>query len=104
MTEGIEIHFDAEEGHLRLDCGEEEFLRIRDLIISGAATGDRFDAFADGIRCIVVRRTPAVRDTTPRRFRRGIRIVLVWLAVGVSVAVWVVGLVTVIWWLLAGRR
>jgi hypothetical protein len=104
MTERIEIHFDAEEGHLRFDCGEEEFLRIRDLVISGTAAGDRLDAFVDGIRCIVVRRNAEVQDTRPQRFRRGIRILLVWLALGVSVAVWVVGLVTVIGWLLAGRR
>jgi hypothetical protein len=104
MTERIEIHFDADEGHLRLDCGEEEFLRVRDLIISEAVTGDRLDAFVDGIRCILVRRNAAVQDTKSPRFRRGIRVLLVWLALGLSVAVWVVGLVTVIWWLFAGRR
>lgn len=38
MTQGIEIHFDADEGHLRLDCSEEEFLHLRDLVIAGAST------------------------------------------------------------------
>ena len=97
------MHFDADEGHLRLDCSEEEFLRIRDLLIAAAATGDRLDAFVDGIRSILVRRTAAVQDTTTRRFGGAIRILLVCLALGVSVSVWLVGLVVVIQWLLGER-
>jgi hypothetical protein len=100
MTQVIEIHFDADEGHLRLDCGEEEFLHMRDLVISGAETGDRLDPFSDGIRSIVIRRAAAVQDTKPRRIRRGFGVFLVWVALMVAVAVQVVGIVAVIRWLL----
>jgi hypothetical protein len=99
MTEGIEMHFDAEEGHLRLDCSEEQFPHIRDLVISGASTGDRLGPFVDGIRSILVRRTAAVQATKPKRLRRGFVILLVCLALGVSLAIQVVGIIEVIRWL-----
>jgi hypothetical protein len=96
MAPAIEIYFDADEGHLRLDCGEEEFLRLRDLVISGASTGDRLNPLLDGIRSIVIRRTAAVQDASPKRFPRGLKVLLVSLALGVSLAVQVVGVVVVI--------
>jgi hypothetical protein len=100
MTDGIEIHFDAEEGHLRLDCSEEQFVRIRDCIVGGAGAGNRFDAFVDGIRSILVRRTGAVPDAKPERFRGALRIGLVALAVGLSLIVQFIGIVAVIRWFL----
>jgi hypothetical protein len=100
MTDAIEIHFDSEEGHLRLDCSEAEFLHIRDLVISAASTGDHFDPAIDGIRSIVIRRTEAVQDTKPKRLLRRFLVLLVCLLLGVSMSVQVVGIVAVIRWLL----
>jgi hypothetical protein len=100
MTDGIEIHFDAEEGHLRLDCSEEQFLRIRDCVVGGAGASERLGAFVDGIRSILVRRTGAVQDAKRERFRGAIRIGLVALALGLSLIVQFIGIVAVIRWLL----
>jgi hypothetical protein len=100
MPEGIEIHFDEEEGHLRLDCGEEEFKRIRDLVVSRGSAADRLGPFMDGIQSIALRRLAAVRDTTPRRIRRGLQVFLVSLALAVAAAIQVIGLVAVARWLL----
>jgi hypothetical protein len=99
VTQGIVIQFDAEEGHLRLDCAEEEFLYIRHLVLSGASTGGRPIPFVDGIRSIVVRRPAAARDTIARRWRRGPLIVLGALALISSLAIQVIGIVAVIRWL-----
>jgi hypothetical protein len=96
MAPAIEIHFDADEGHLRLDCGEEEFLHLRDLVVSGATADDRLNPFVDGIRCIVIRRTATVQAASPKRFTRGFKVLLVCLVLGASLAVQVVGLVVVI--------
>ena len=63
--EGIEVHFDEDEGHLRLDCGEEEFEQIRDLVVSKASATDRLGPCVNVIRSIAVRRRAALQDTTP---------------------------------------
>jgi hypothetical protein len=99
MTPAIEIHFDADDGHLRLDCGEQEFLHLRDLVISGASTGDRLSPFIDGIQSIVIRRTATAQHASSKRSRRGFKVLLVSLALGVALAVQVVGIVEVIRWL-----
>jgi hypothetical protein len=99
MTHGIETQFDADEGHLRLDCSEEEFVRIRDLVISGASIDARLSPFVDGIRSIVVRRTSATQQARPRPFRRGLLTFLVWLAVVVSLGIQVIGIAAIIDWL-----
>ena len=67
MTERIEIQFDEDEGHLRLDCREDEFIHIRDLVVTGTSAADRLRPFREGIRSIVVRRMDAVQDPMPRR-------------------------------------
>jgi hypothetical protein len=97
--EGIEIHFDEDEGHLRLDCGEQEFEHIRDLVVSRASATDRLGPFVDAIRSIVVRRRAALRDTTPVRRARLFRILLISLALSASLAIQVVGLVAIARWL-----
>jgi hypothetical protein len=104
MTQGIEIHFDEDEGHLRLDCSEAEFLHIRDLVISEASTDGRLTPFVDGIRSIVVRRSRAGPGTQPRRSRRPFLILLVSFALGASVAIQVVGIVAAVRWLLGLDR
>jgi hypothetical protein len=54
LTETIEIHFDKDEGHLRLDCREDEYIHIRDLVVYGASAADRLEPFIEGIGLPVV--------------------------------------------------
>jgi hypothetical protein len=100
VMEGIEIHFDQDEGHLRLDCSEQEFRHIRELVVSGASAADRLSPFIDAIRFITVRRMAAVQDTTPRRFRRGLQILLISLLLSVALVIQVIGIIAVARWLL----
>jgi hypothetical protein len=99
VIEGIEIHFDEDEGHLRLDCGDEEFNHVRDVVIAQASAADHLSPFIDGIRSIAVRRILALRDTAPRRFGRGFRILLVSLALSISLTIQVVGMFAIARWL-----
>ena len=99
VIEGIEIHLDEDEGHLRLDCGDEEFTHLRDVVIAEASAADQLRPFVDGIRSIVVRRIVALRDTTPRRFGRGCRILLISFALFISLTIQVVGIIFIAWWL-----
>src|SRR5262249_10050945 len=92
VIKGIEIHFDEDEGHLRLDCGDEGFTHVRDVVIAQASAADRLSPFIDGIRSIAIRRILALRDTAPRRFGRGFRILLILLALSISLAIQVAGL------------
>ena len=94
-----EAHFDEEEGHLRIDCADEDFNRIRDLLLAEASMADRIGPFTDGIRCIVIRRSSALRDVTPERLGRGLRILFVAIALSLSLAIQVIGLVTISRWL-----
>jgi hypothetical protein len=100
MTEAIEIHFDKEEGCLRLDCGEEEFDRLRDLVVHGASAADRLGPFMDGIQSIVLRRRVAVRDETPGRFRGGFQAFIISLALAGALVIQVIGIVAIARWLL----
>ena len=50
----IEIQFDEDEGHLRLDCREDEYIHIRDLVVYGASAADRLEPFIEGIGLPVV--------------------------------------------------
>ena len=99
MNEVIEIHFDEEHGHLRLDCGEEEFSHIRDLVVSEAAAGEKLGPYAEGIRFIAVRQMSAVRDTMPKRLRRSAQVVLLLAAVSVALVIQLIGIVVVVRWL-----
>jgi hypothetical protein len=100
MMEGIEIHFDKDEGHLRLDCGDEEFSHIRDLVVSEASASGELNPCIDGIRSIVVRRTTALGDTTPGPFRRGLGSYLIVLALAIALGIQIIGIITVVRWLL----
>jgi hypothetical protein len=95
MTERIEIHFDEDEGHLRLDCRENDLIRIRDLVVTGTSAADRLRPFREGIRSIVVRRMAAVQDRMPRRFRRELQILLISFVVSVSVVIQVMGIIAI---------
>jgi hypothetical protein len=99
VIEGIEIHFDEDEGHLRLDCVDEEFTRLRDVVLAEAAAADQLSPYIDGIRSIAVRRLARLRDTAPRRIGRGLRILLISLALSISLAIQVIGLFALAWWL-----
>ncbi len=103
VIKGIEVSFDEDEGHLRLDCGEEEFLHVRDLVIAKAAAAEEMGPFVDGIRTIAVRRIAALRDTVPGRSGRGLRSILVGLALLISLAIQVVGLLAIVQWLWGHR-
>jgi hypothetical protein len=103
MTEGIDIQFDRDEGHLRLDCNEEQFAHIRDLVISGAASGDGLGPFIDGVQSILVRRTAAIHDAKPARVRRRFQVFLAALGLGIALVVQVFGIIAIIWWLLLRR-
>jgi hypothetical protein len=100
MTEGIEIQFDRDEGHLRLDCSDEQFVQIRDLVISEASMCDRLGPFIDGIQSILVRRTTAIHNAKPARFRRGFQVFLAALGLGIALVVQVIGIIAIIWLLL----
>ena len=101
MTERIEIHFDADEGHLRLDCREDEYIHIRDLVVYGTSAADRLEPFIEGIRSIVVRKRDAVQDRMPRRFRRKLPILLASVVVSVSVVIQVIGIIAIARWALS---
>lgn len=97
--DGVEAHFDEDEGHLRLDCGDDDFIYIRDRLINEAPLVGQLTPIADGIRCIVIRRSSALRDVTPDRFGRGFRILLIAIALSLSLAIQVIGLVAISRWL-----
>ncbi len=97
--EGIEVHFDEDEGHLRLDCGEEEFEHIRDLVVSKASATDRLGPCVNVIRSIAVRRRAALQETPPGRRSRLFRILLITLALSASLAIQIVGLIAIARWL-----
>ena len=101
MTKRIEIQFDEDEGHLRLDCREDEFIHIRDLVVTGTSAADRLRPFREGIRSIVVRRMDAVQDSMPRRFRRELEFLLVSLIVLVTVVIQVIGIIAIVRWALS---
>ena len=101
MTKRIEIQFDEDEGHLRLDCREDEFIHIRDLVVTGTSAADRLRPFREGIRSIVVRRMDAVQDPMPRRFRWELQILLVALGVSVLVVIQVIGIIAIARWVLS---
>ena len=96
--ERIEIHFDRDEGHLQLDCAEDEFIEVRDLVVTGTSAADRLWPIREGIRSIVVRRMDAVQDRMPRRFRRELPILLVSFVALVSVVIQVIGVITIAQW------
>src|SRR5262249_10437317 len=98
MTETIEIQFDEDEGHLRLDCREDEFIHIRDLVVTGTSAADRLRPFRERIRSIVVRRMEAVQDPMPRRFRWELQILLVALVVSVLAVIQVIGIIALARW------
>jgi hypothetical protein len=98
LEAGIGIICDQDEGHLRLDCREDEFIRIRDLDLSGTSKADRLGPLREGIRSIVVRRMAAARDTISKRWGRESQILCA-LALVISLAIQVTGIVAVIRWL-----
>lgn len=97
--DGIEAHFDEDEGHLRLDCSDGDFIRIRDSLINEVSVADQLTPFAEGIRSIVIRPLSALRAATPDRFGQGFRIVLLAVALSLSAATQVIGLVAIARWL-----
>jgi len=99
-TETIETHFDVDEGHLRLDCREDEYIHIRDLVVYGTSAADRLEPFIEGIRSIVVRRMDAVQDTMTRRFRRESQILLASLVVSLLGVIQVMGIIAIARWVL----
>ncbi len=100
MPDRIEIHFDEDEGHLRLDCGEDEFIHIRDLVVTGTSAADRLGPFIEGTRSIVVRRVDAVQDTMTRRFRRDLQILLGCLVISLLGVIQVMGIIAIARWVL----
>jgi hypothetical protein len=96
--EGIEIHFDEDEGHLRLDCRDEEFNHLRDVVLAGSSAADRLSPFIGGIRSIAVRRIASPQDTASRRLGRGFRIFVISLALCISLAIQVIGIFTIAGW------
>src|SRR5262249_47400484 len=103
VIEGVEIDFDKDEGHLRLDCGEEQFAHVRDAVVAEASATEQLGPFIDGIRTIAVRRIAALRDTVPRRFGLGLRSLLVGLALIMSLAIQLIGMFAIARWLWGPR-
>jgi hypothetical protein len=101
MTLRIEIHFDADEGHLRLDCGEDEFIHIRDLVATETSAADRLGPFVNGIRSIVVRKMDVIQESIPRRFRRKLQILFVALVLSVPMVIQVIGIIAIARWVLS---
>lgn len=102
MVEGIEIHFDEEEGHLRLDCGEAEFDQIRDQIVAEGLGDGRLDPGVESIRTILVRRAAAIDTGTASWLRRWGGMALIAAVLALAVVLQVVGLVAAARWLLGG--
>ena len=86
---------------MRLDCREDEYIHIRDLVVYGTSAADRVEPFIGGIRSIVVRKRDAVQDRMPRRFGRALQILLVSVFVSVSVVIQVIGIIAFARWLLS---
>jgi hypothetical protein len=99
VIEGIEIHFDEDEGHLRLDCRDEEFTHLRDVVLAESSATDRLSPFIGGIRSIAFRRLVNHHDAAPRRIGRGLRVLLISLALCISLAIQVIGIFTIVRWL-----
>ena len=99
VIEGIEIHFDEDEGYLRLDCRDEEFSHLRDVVLAESSATDRLSPFIAGIRSIAVRRIASLQDTAPRRLGRGFRTLVISLALCISLAIQVIGIFTIAGWL-----
>jgi hypothetical protein len=100
MAEVIEIQFDEEEGHLHLDCDDEKFGHIRDLVVSEASVGEKIGPYVDTIRFIGVRRIPAIPDAVARPVRRGIQMLLVCLVLAAALVIQAIGIVSIVQWLL----
>ena len=101
LTQTIEIHFDEDEGHLRLDCREDEYIHIRDLVVYGTSAADRLEPFIEGIRSIVVHKRDAVQDRMLRRIGRELPILLASLVVSVPVVIQVIGIIAIARWVLS---
>ena len=100
MIDVMEIHFDEDEGHLWLGCGDEEFTHLRDLVVSGTSAADQFGPLIDGIP--VDRLTGWPRS---RRRHRGssagdFQILLMTLVLSASVGIQIIGIIAVARWLL----
>jgi hypothetical protein len=100
MIPVMQIHFDEEEGHLRLECGEQEFTHLRDLVICDASAGDRIGPYIDGIRSIAVCRLDVIHQTTPRHFGRKVQTVLIASLLSVSLVIQIIGIIAIARWLL----
>jgi hypothetical protein len=99
-TEGIEVRFDLDEGHVHLDCDEEEFVYIRDLVLYGAKADGLIGPVGGGIQSIAIRCQGAVRDTAPAEFCRGSLRLLIILGVLLSVALQFIGIFAAVRWLM----
>jgi hypothetical protein len=93
VTEKIEIHFDADEGHLWIDCDGAEFARMRNLVLAEAEATDRVGPFLDGLRSILIRHPATPREVASVRPGRRVRVVLIAAALASSLAIQVFGLV-----------
>jgi hypothetical protein len=95
VKQGINISFDKEAGHLRIDCDGEEFDHIRSLVLAEASAADQLALFEDGIRSIVLRRPPPPGAGVPGRPGRILRYVAIAAALLLALAIQVVGIVAI---------
>lgn len=102
MADGIEVHFDEEEGHVCLDCDEERYRRLRDQLLDEVTGDGDLITYSDGIRSILVRRAVAIDGESGWRRRRMIAVAATVALLALSVLLQIVGLVALTRWLLGG--
>ncbi|MHC5537458.1 hypothetical protein ACYOEI_04405 [Singulisphaera rosea] len=96
---GIEIHFEPRRDQLLLSCGEEEFARLRDLIVAESGIREIIGSPAAGVGHIEIESVPAVLADR-RKARRDPGGLVIGLAIACAVPVFVVGLRTILLWVL----
>ncbi len=98
--DAIEIHFEETYGQLCLNCDDETFARLRDLILYEARTDDIVSAREQDIRSIWVGRILEAREDAPSRRLRVGEVISLILAMCISGLIYVVGIVVIVKWIL----
>ncbi len=63
MADEIEVHIDPDRGVLSLDCGEDAFVRLRDLLISEANLDETVHGLVDRIHLVEIQSAPRTKPS-----------------------------------------
>lgn len=96
----IDVTLDQDEGHLRLDCGDAPFVRLRDSALAEVSDDHRVHVTADSVRTILVRRRSTLREATGETIRNRVVMVVGAFVLAVAAAIETIGLYTIGRWVL----